>query len=171
MKRVVSFVLIALAFFSACTREEPRQKGEPRFPDDQGLVTSVSLKNIELDGERRYELNDETESFSTYNETITPVLSWKNKYVHVGLRGDVVAWVAGIGVVDKSKDPAVVHYTSGLLKRVDDKRNAIFADGTVLKLDEPLGDPPVGERMAAEIEAGRHVVILIRVAPSSSPSP
>lgn len=169
----ILFLLITL-LTAACDRNESDRGNSgdkpPRFPDDQGVVTSVDLESLTIENKRSYTISREVESFSTYNQEIIPLLRWQGRYVHVGTEGDEVVWIAGIGVVDDSREIPVVHYTNGLLRRIDNKKRAIFADGTVLRLDKPLGRPPLNERMSMDIDAARHVVIGVVISPPGSES-
>ena len=106
--------------------------GSPRFPDDEGVVTSVVIGELELDGDRTYGMSSDLVSFSTYTMELEPVLGWDGSYVQVGLDGDTVVWIAGIADVFPS-DPPSAYYT-GELVEVDDDGRLIFADGTVLEL-------------------------------------
>lgn len=162
MRRVLvaALVLLLAASCSGGGDGGPSAGPAPRFPDDEGVVTNVNFERIELDGSRRYPISATISSFSTYNSKVISLLSWKDAYVHLGLDGkDTAVWVAGIGVVDTSADPPVVVYTSGLLKRVDAKRRAIFEDGTVLRLGSGVEAPRPGTRVTATIDAARHLVI------------
>lgn len=130
-------LLLLLLLPGSCSGgpEEDKKGSGPRYPDDQGVVTRVTFERVELDARHAYPVSLQLESFSTYNRKVIPLLSWKGKYVHVGLDKDrKVVWVAGIGVVDRSVDPPVVYYVSGVIERVNGKRRAIFEDGTVLRL-------------------------------------
>lgn len=158
MTRLVAGALVLL--FVACTRPEPVDFSKTsRFPHDQGVVTDIDFESVQLDGSRKHPINREVQSFSTYNGKVTALLSWKNKYVHVGLdESKTVIWISGIGVVDRNVDPPIVRYANGLLKRIDSKRNAIFADGTVLKLAKDMQIPPtpVNHRFHVKVDPSTH---------------
>lgn len=173
MRRILSVLwILALFAASACTKEGSKAVPDARFPDDQGVVKEIDFQSLKLDGGKSYQVSEEVESISTYTKELAPILTWKNKYVHLGLDGDTVIWVSGVGVVDTTKDPPTVFYTNGLLKEIDDDRRAIFSDGTVLQLAKEVDDPPLNQRMTMEIDAKRHVVMRIRllVAPETSPT-
>lgn len=157
----LSVFLFAIVMQGCGEREESiAASGEPRFPDDQGIVTDINFSVVELDGERRLPILEEVESFSTYTRRAQPLLSWKDKYVHVGLdREGGVRWIAGIGVLDRTMDPPAIHYTGGLLIRIDRNGKAIFEDGTVLQLGSALERPPPGSTVRATIDPAKHEVI------------
>lgn len=157
MARVLALVTCALLFLTACTDEDPAT-ANARFPDAEGVVTSVSFEEIEIDGETRYPIDPEVQSFSTYNANVIPLLSWQNKYVHLGLDDGQVVWVAGIGVVDSKADPPTVYYVGGVLVKVD-KNKAIFQDGTVLTLAEGVEPPEQGISVLALIDVNQDKVV------------
>jgi hypothetical protein len=129
--------------------------GTPRYPDAQGVVKSVSRERIALENGREWELVDKPQSFSTYTLAQVSLLARKGQYVQVGLDGDHVAWVASIGAVTRV-DPPVVYY-NGELERIDD-RDAIFEDGTVLRLADGVESPVPKGPVRAEIDPARGVV-------------
>lgn len=132
----------------------------PRFPDDQGIVTQVDFTLIELDNGREYKVSPAIQSFSTYTGQMSPLLSWKDKYVHLGVEdGETAVWIAGIGVLDRSVDPPVVYYTNGIFRNVDEQGRAMFADGTVLRLAEGVETPPANSRVTAVIDPRRHIIV------------
>ena len=161
MRRAAVVLLVAM-LLAACNRTPIDYAKEVRVPDDRGKVTQIDVESIQLDDKRTHEIDPEVQSFSTYNGTVLPIRSWKDKYVHIGLNkdGDVI-WIAGIGVVDSTANPPVVRYTNGLLKKVEGRR-AIFADGTVLQVDKSVKIPPVNFRLTANIDPKRHLVVDLR---------
>lgn len=164
MRRNFYLLLILGVVLSGCGRDtEVEFPKRVRYASDQGVVSQIDFAKIRLDDKRSYSIREDVQSFSTYNGKVTPLLSWKDKYVHIGVDDDKnVLWVAGIGVLDRSVDPPVVYYSNGLLRRVDDKRRAIFDDGTVLQLDKDVKVLPAKSRVTAEIDSVRHVVTELR---------
>lgn len=164
MRRFVAGALALL--FVACPRSEPVDFSKTsRFPDDQGVVTEIDFESVQLDGKRKHEISREVQSFSTYSGKVTALLSWKDKYVHVGLDDEKVAiWISGVGVVDRTVDPPIVRYANGLLKEIDSRRNAIFADGTVIRLAKDMEVPPTpeGHRFNVKIDPASHQAISMR---------
>lgn len=164
MRRRFHILLILGLVLSGCRGEgEVEFSKRVRYASDQGVVTQIDFASVKLDGQRGYSIRKDVQSFSTYNGKVTALLSWKDKYVHIGVDDDRnVLWVAGIGVLDRSVDPPLVYYSNGLLKRVDGKRRAIFADGTVLQLDREVEIPPSNSRLTAAIDSVRHIVLELR---------
>lgn len=156
---------LAIALLAGCrsTPQEPEAPGPPYFPDERGIVTSVSVEEIEIDGKKRFPINSFVQSFSTYKpKEARPILFWKNRYVHIGLdENKSVIWVAGVGVVDPTTDPPSVFYADGTLQRVDDKRNLIFKDGTVLRMAKGIQVPKVGRNLTLTIDPEKDLVVKI----------
>lgn len=163
--RKALLIALACALLAACNPDPELQQTPkpPYFPDDRGVVTSISVEEIEIDGKRTYPISSFVQSFSTYKpKELRPVLLWKSRYVHVGLDAARTAiWIAGVGVVDNSVVPPIVFYANGELKSIDENNNLIFADGTVLKLQEGLESPNVGDRLTASIDASKDLVVKI----------
>ena len=134
--------------------------GRPRIPDAQGVVSDVSRESIALENGKRWKLVDEPQSFSTYTLATVNLLQRKGQYVQLGLDGDRVAWVAAIGAVAEL-DPPVVFY-NGQLERIDG-RDAVFKDGTVLRLAPDVRSPVVKGAVRAEIDPARGVVRRIAI--------
>lgn len=115
---------------------------QARVPDDEGIATAISHEQITIDGERAYGVSDALLSFSTYDLELEPVLGREGQYVHVGLDGDDVVWLAGIAhAVDAPGGEGLAVYYTGTLAEIDDDR-AIFCDGTTFGLAEGA-EPPV----------------------------
>lgn len=113
----------------------------PRVPSDEGVVTAVTFESITLEGARTYEISKGVESFTTNEHTVTPLVHWLDRYVHVGVnKAKVALWVAGIGVVPKGGSDSRVVY-SGVFNKLDANGRAVFADGTVLKLGPGVTPP------------------------------
>src|SRR5439155_16749512 len=107
--------------------------GRPRIPDAEGVVEGISFDRITLDGGRSYGVRKDLQSFSTYDLAAVPMLQRLGQYVQLGLSGQKVAWMAGIGVVVRRPDAPPVVYYNGVPVRRDGSR-LIFRDGTVLQL-------------------------------------
>lgn len=142
----------------------------PRYPDAAGEVTEINLRELQLDEGKRYSISNQVASFSTYNRRVTPLLSWQGKYVHIGIEDNQVIWIAGIGIPDKTADPPIVFYTNGALSQIDSDRRLIFEDGTVLRLDPSVGEPPRGSHLTAKIDASSGLVVELRLLDAPSPS-
>lgn len=164
------FVVSVLLALSACfPQEEPASILDtgPRFPDIEGVVTDVSFERLVLDGDRTHLIDTDVESFTTRGHSVTPLLSWKNKYVHVGLGEDgAILWIAGIGIV--SGDPPRVIYT-GIFERVARGR-AVFKDGTTLRLAGGVKPSPRGRETVATIDPAEDVVVALTEQPAPGPS-
>jgi hypothetical protein len=153
-------VLTLLVVVGACSRgggEELVLDGRPRFPDVEGVVTEISFERITLDGGRSYRVSDQLRSFSTYDLAPVPMLHRKGQYVQLGLDGDEVAWMAGIGVVVRAPGRAPVVFYNGHLLRIEGRR-AVFRDGTVLRLGKAVKSPVAEGFVRAEIDPFRHRV-------------
>lgn len=160
---VLVLLAIVPGLLGACGQDKPtvRLDGSPRFPDDEGIVTSVDDapgqgRRVTLDGVRTYAVSDRLRSFSTYDLRLEPFRNRLNQYVQVGLDGDTVMWMAGVAAVVPGDPPRVFY--SGRLKEVDGKGRAIFADGTVLTLAPDVRPPAAQGFVQAEIDARAHRV-------------
>lgn len=132
-----------------------RLDGSPRIPDVEGVATHVSLSEIRIAG-RRLRVGRSLQSFSTYDGSPAPILDREGQYVQAGVKGDVVEWLAGIGVVVR---PAGVVYFIGDLVGVQNGR-AVFRDGTTLAVAK--GVRATGRRrVRVEIDAARRVVTAV----------
>ena len=152
---------LVLLVLVACQTPPPSATDlEARIPDDAGVVTLVSLERIELDGENSYPVSEDLESFTTGDHTVRPILSWKDRYVHLGIDDGAVQWVAGIGIV--ASDPPRVLY-AGVFERLAEERRAVFRDGTVLALAEGVSPPPKGSETLATIDPSNDLVISLKV--------
>lgn len=161
------FLVAAFAVVgAACTRGEPQtilEAGQPRFPDAEAVVTDISFERLVLDDGKSYAIHPEVESFTTRGHAITPLLTWTQRYVHVGLNdeGEVV-WIAGIGVVPAGQEDGRVFYT-GVFQEMQQGR-AVFEDGTTLKLAEGSRPPSKGIEILARIDPDRDLVVEIQPA-------
>lgn len=110
--------------------------GSPRPPDEEGVVVAVDRKSIELEDGKKFGLSEDLVSFSTVNRHTISVLGTVGDYVHLGVDGDTVVWLARVGRVTVAEDKPVVLY-QGEIKEVQGDR-LLFADGTVLRLEKGL---------------------------------
>jgi hypothetical protein len=142
--------------------------GSPRHPDDAGVVTKVAsdFSTITLDDERTYAVAKDLQCFATQDGTTLPLRQRVGGYVHVGLEGKTVVWVASISsVVDAPPAKPVVYYVGDVVDLVHDE--LIFRDGTVLAvapsldLPKPPKDAP---RVTVTIDPETHLVIELRPA-------
>ena len=130
--------------------------GRPRIPDAEGVVEQVSFEKVTLDGGRSYGVRKDLQSFSTYDLAAVPMLQRSGQYVHLGLDGKKVAWMAMIGAVVEGGAAPVVYY-NGVLLRLEDDR-AIFRDGTVLQLADGVTSPVETGFVRAELDPALHRV-------------
>lgn len=145
----------ALVLFVAtlgCSGEGGSVITETRFPDDEGVVTAVTLERMELGGERAYTISTGVESFKSRSHEVTQLLFWDGKYVQLGLGGDdEVVWIAGLGTVTRT-DPPIVRY-SGVFEEIDPETGrAVFEDGTTLAVAEGLDPPSSGTEVAVIVD-------------------
>jgi hypothetical protein len=160
-RRVAAFATTAVMTLTACGGSSApvvKLDGSPRTPDAEGVVRTASINGITLDGGRRYDVSKKLISFSTYNRKLVPLVRMIGAYVHVGLDGDTVVWIAKIGVVTRdATGHATVQYQGDLVA----VRGATltFRDGTVLTLAKGLKPPadPLGPTYAV-IDADHHNV-------------
>ncbi len=142
-----------------CTKSDSKQlvlDGRPRVPDVEGVVEQVSFEQVALDGGRSYEVRKDLQSFSTYDLAAVPMLQRSGQYVHLGLDGKKVAWMAMIGEVVRGAGAPVVYY-NGFLVRLDGDR-AVFRDGTVLQLADGVTSPVETGLVRAELDPALHRV-------------
>jgi hypothetical protein len=132
--------------------------GRPRFPDAEGIATSISHTEIVLDGGRRFGVAEGFKSFSTYTLALEPMVGREGDYVQLGVDGDDAVWMAGIGGVLHTAPPKVLY--EGRLERVESRR-AVFRDGTVLRLGPGVSVPPNAAVVVAEIDPSRHLVVTL----------
>lgn len=156
MRRLASAGMALVALFAACSGDDSIV-GRARIPTEQGVATDVTLERIEIDDGRSYEIHPGVESFATRSHEPMPLLAWKGKYIHVGVEGNSVRWIAGIGLV--TGKPAIVRY-SGIVESFDEGSNrATFEDGTVLEFADALGPPNAGREIVVEIDVSRDRVV------------
>lgn len=160
MRRSIAAAALGLIAFACGGGPDSVLGTGPRIPDAEGIATEVTLEQIEIDGDKTYPIGDGVESFTTRSHEVTPLLTWKDKYVHVGLNDDGdVDWVAGIGTVVDSK-PSYTLYT-GIFEAVDDETGrAVFEDGTTLELASGVKPPAEGEAVVT-IDPAKHAVTKI----------
>ena len=160
-------LLVVSLLVAGCTKDAPEGvilDGRPRIPDDEGIVTGVSTKRITVDSERSYAVSPRLQAFSSSTLEAVPLVQRRDQYVHLGLRGDTVVWLASISAVVHLNEPAAFHI--GKLKSIDERRRLVFADGTVLPLAGDVDLPPVGRRVTAEIDPVVGHVRRLEVAPA-----
>jgi hypothetical protein len=149
--RLLGFLVLLFTVTAACNRGETSVLAEgPRVPDAEGVATDISFEQVVIDSNETYKILRTVESFATHSHDITPLLSWKDKYVHLGLDDDNgVLWIAGIGLVPKKDDPRVIY--SGVFQELVGGR-AVFKDGTTLRLASGVKAPKKGVRAEALID-------------------
>lgn len=151
-------LLAATVFVAACGGGGVKPialDGSPRFPDAEGVVTSVTVRQLTLDGGRVYDVSKKLQSFSTYTLETVSLLQRKGQYVQVGLHGRTVVWIGTIGA-PLPQNPPVVYYL-GTLVKVDQGR-LVFRDGTVLRLGPSVTTPTKSGLVRVEIDPSQHVV-------------
>lgn len=164
MRLVALLGVILLGLTGACSNTREPFDEKTRFPDDAGFVSRIDFQFVQLDGERRYRISPQVESFTSRQHKVTALLSWKNGwYVHLGLEevdGDKeVAWIAGIGLQPESGE---VLYP-GVFDRLE-KGKVIFKEGTVLTLAEGVeAAASRGDEVLATIDAKTDLVTSFRV--------
>jgi hypothetical protein len=155
-RRLLAVVACLTAVLAGCGAHHATLvlDGRPRYPDDEGVATTITLHEIVLDGRRHYRVAPGFVSFSTYTLALEPMVDRVGQYVQLGLDGHSASWMAGIGSVLRTTPPTVVY--TGVLLRVDRRRRAIFRDGTVIHLALGVVAPPRGILARAQIDPARH---------------
>lgn len=127
--------------------------GSPRTPDDAGVLTALdeSFATLVLDGETVYDLSPAVQSFASIDGSTQPLKGRVGQYVQVGLDGDTVVWVAGLGAVVRLDGQAEQVVYLGRIATVQGDRIEL-QDGTVLRLADGVtvgADPSPGSPIAA----------------------
>lgn len=138
--------------------------GSPRRPDAQGVVTKVAadFSTLELDG-TTYDVAKDLQCFSTQDGSTLPLRQRVGSYVHVGLRGKKVVWLASIANVVRApgRDP-VVYYVGEAIDLV--RGSLVFRDGTVLDVapSVDIAAPPKGGAViTVSIDPAKHAVVAV----------
>lgn len=134
--------------------------GTPRYPDAEGVVVDIAadFSMITLDGDRRYGIDKDVQSFSALDGSTQQLMGRKGQYVQVGLRNNKVRWIGGIGALIRVPGQPDVAYFTGNLVRVR-KGKLVFEDGTVLTLAAEAAVPVGAVRVRATIDATAHTVV------------
>lgn len=145
MTRAVAVIVVLVAVLSgACNRgsaDPLTLDGRPRVPDVEGVVAEVSFTELTMESGDTYEIRRGLRCFSTYTLEPLPLLEREGQYVQLGLDGSRVEWLASIGGVVGTDDPAV--YYTGHLVEVEGGR-AVFRDGTTFALADGVSAPEPG---------------------------
>ncbi|HEX7165714.1 MAG TPA: hypothetical protein VF230_01915 [Acidimicrobiales bacterium] len=123
--------------------------GSPRRADVAGVVTEVSSSEVTIDG-KTYDVADDLQCFSASTLASIPLAARKGTYVHVGLDGDTVTWLAGYSAVVEFPERGELAFHTGDLVEVEDGK-ATFKDGSVLEVAD-IEAPPDKARVTAEID-------------------
>lgn len=168
MRRLIALVAAVVALSSSsigCSRDpaatEPvvRLDGSARFPDDEGIATSLDRRSITLDGERTYRVSDQLRSFSTYTRELEPMIGRRGQYVQIGVEDGVMIWMAGISrLVDVDGRPAAF-YTGKF--RGQERGRFVFTDGTTFAVGEGVARPRRGVHVTATIDAETRRIVEI----------
>lgn len=123
-------------------------------------MEKVSFTSLTLDGGRTYKITRRLQCFSTQTMQAVPLLDRKGQYVHLGVDGHTVVWLAAVGAILRTPSP-VVFYTGTLVRRSG--RTVTFRDGTVLRLAAGV-EPPVAKGfLQVQIDPARHLVTSMRL--------
>lgn len=142
--------------------------GSPRVPDDAGVLTALDeeFATLVLDGETVYELSPTVQSFASMDGSTQPLTGRVGQYVQVGLQGDTVVWLAGLGsVVRLDGRPEQVVYLGRIVRHRGSTLE--LQDGTVLTLAEdasvpgrPSTDAPMAAVMTIDVASDRVVEVV-----------
>lgn len=154
-----SAALLALVLLAAgsgsCRRAGPPAPipldGTARNPDVSGVVEQVSSTSITIDG-RTFAVSRRLQCFATASLETVPLVGRLHHFVHAGLDGRTVVWLAGFGpVAEPPGSPATVFYVGTAAGRVGSD-HLRFRDGTVLPFEPGIEPPVAGTRVRADIE-------------------
>lgn len=135
--------------------EALRLDGSPRIPNVEGVVRRVDLESLELADGRRFRLERDLQSFSTYTLKPLAILGREGQYVQMSVDDKKVRWIASVGAVVRGSPPSVFY--TGYLLRVDEQR-LIFRDGTTFRTTRPVADDLAKSFVIVEIDPDRGVV-------------
>ena len=153
-------VFTCMFLFVSCSSKEPTSilEQDVRVPDDEGVVTEVTLDRLVLDNDRIYEVSKSVESFLASSRKPAALASTDQRYVQIGLSGSKrVVWISTVGVVAKT-DPPMALYSGHFLRR-DSEGRAVFKDGTVLKVRSGVGVPGASKKVAVRIDPSAHEIV------------
>jgi len=86
-----------------------------------------------------------------------PVDTRVGQYVLLGAHGHTADWIGGVSAIVKGTRPQAFY--QGKFLRLDAKRRAIFADGTVLSLAATVKPPAARTVVSAVIDVRRHEIV------------
>lgn len=153
-------VFACISLFAACASKEPASilEQDVRVPDDEGVVTEVTLDRLVLDNDRIYEVSKEVESFLASSRKPAALASTDHRYVQIGLSSNKrVVWISTVGVVAKT-DPPMALYSGHFLRR-DSEGRAVFKDGTVLKVRSGVGLPKTSKQVAVRVDPSAKEIV------------
>jgi hypothetical protein len=137
--------------------------GSPRVPDAEGVVAAIGpdFSTLTLEGGRTYRIPKDVQSFSTIDGSTQPLRRRVDQYVHVGLDGDTMVWIAGISAVIDTGGTKAVYY-GGELRNIAGSRLE-FTDGTVLRVAKGVTVPAEaeGKRVLATIDPQQRVIVTL----------
>lgn len=143
--------------------------GSPRTPDDAGVLTALDegFATLVLDGETVYDLSPAVQSFASLDGSTQPLKGRVGQYVQVGLDGNTVVWVAGLGAVVRLDGQAEHVVYLGRIATVRADRIEL-QDGTVLRLadgvtigGEPSPEAPLAAVLTIDVATDRVVEVAL----------
>jgi hypothetical protein len=173
MRRGCAIAVMVVLLAGGCARSSASNAialdGTPRVPDVYGVISAVNLERLTLAG-RTYKVSPKLQCFATSSLQVVPLLGRLHHFVHAGVDGDEVVWLAGFGPVAQIQDaPPTVFYV-GTSKGAFGGGRVKFRDGTVLPIEAGLTIPPAEQRVRADIdpESGRiRAYVPAAITPSS----
>ncbi len=136
--------------------------GSPRVPDAAGVVTAMDddFATLTLDGDDVHPIDPSVQSFASLDGSTQPLRARLGQYVHVGLDGDTIVWVAGIGSVLRLPDqPETVVYLGAITEVDRPGRRLILRDGTVFAIGDELALDDVPDPSDGPVPAVLHISV------------
>ena len=159
----VAVAALTLVLAVACSKGAPAPDivldGRPHAPGDEGVLSALTERTLSLDSRRDYRLSPKAKAFAAASLQKVPLGGRLGQYVQVGLVKKTVVWIATFSAVVQlpGKPPVAFHIAT--LKQVDAERRAVFADGTVLRLDSTVELPATLPAMVrAAIDVATHSI-------------
>lgn len=134
--------------------------GSARRANEAGEVTEASLQKVTVDGKRTYTVPSDLACFSASTLKAQPLLARKGTFVHMGVAGGTVRWIAGYSAVVRLPGKPAVAYHLGALRTLEG-RTMVLKDGSVLPLADGVNPPKPEVQSRFEIDVATHKVTAV----------